>query len=47
MIGVVVSVGGQTPNNLAMGLSKHGVYKCITLHIDLSLSLSLHIYIYI
>mmetsp|Transcript_71717 Transcript_71717/g.154837 ORF Transcript_71717/g.154837 Transcript_71717/m.154837 type:complete len:1095 (+) Transcript_71717:168-3452(+) len=24
-MGVVVSVGGQTPNNLAMGLSKHGV----------------------
>merc|ERR1719238_2621861 len=23
--GVVVSVGGQTPNNLAMGLAKHGV----------------------
>ena len=23
--GVVVSVGGQTPNNLAMGVHKHGI----------------------
>lgn len=31
--GVVVSVGGQTPNNLAMGLHNHGV-KILGTHVD-------------